>query len=195
MLPENACLSCPVNLERYPAMKQKLTIAAVATGVVYALLLYTAGRGALGYFSPQTLEICYRSEKTIHGTGIPIYRSRLNCYSNELVTMLIEDGYVTPQQDAEKKWMLINHWNSSWKDGHDALYRLFSMKRDQIMAWTRGNPETAKVYWSQMFRYLRSDAPNGGMAGRGMASYWREFKHPDEVRELIAEIEYELGQK
>ena len=165
----------------------------IAIFVVFALtgcvLLYaTSGRGGLGYFSPQTLEYCTQGERSIF--GIPIYRSLCEQHDNGLIRLLIDDGYVKPDHESTAHWETVFHWNDSWRDGEGWLYHMLIRNRDAMIDWTLAHPESAKIFWPELFRHLRSTDPSGG---RGLISLWREFDTPDEVREAIMQIETELA--
>ena len=173
-------------------MRKRTSICVFVSTATCLVVALTADHGGLGYFSPQTLEYCTQSERTIAVLGVPIYRSRCEYHENELLALLIDHGYVKPQRDVKRQWKTVFHWNSNWRDGYGILSSALSRDRDELMAWTQANPEIAKVYWSEIFRLLRSEDPNDAMAGEGLVPYWRSLDTPDKVREVVKQIENEL---
>lgn len=163
------------------------TIGIVVLLVVAAAFL-TSHRGGLAHFSPHTLEYYTQSERTFYTTGIPFYRSRHKHYDHPLVVMLIDEGFVAPQANANDRWELIFHWNDTWRDGYGSLYDIFTRHRDQVMEWSRTNPECARIYWSEGFRLLRSDSEVDVTTGQMILNDCWRIRDPEEMRKTVQEI-------
>lgn len=173
--------------------KQFMWMFCVVACLVLGILLFFGTSGGLGHFSPYTLEYKIQSEFTIFGGEIPVYRSSPQNVENELATFIHEDGYVMPMQPEIQRWESIFHWNHAWKDGHGPLYDVFVRHRREIIAWSRANPERARIYWSEGFRHLRSSRKVDVWTGREiLKSCWRSQTIP-ELRERIADVKKEVA--
>src|SRR5690242_667998 len=117
--------------------------------------LLTGKRGGLGHFSPHTLEYTTQSEFAV--LGLPVYRSDRRPGSNELVDFLVEEGFVLPVQSQKQRWELVFHWNDAWRGGHGYLYHLLGRDRKELIKWSKADPQRARLYWSELFRLLRSE--------------------------------------
>ena len=177
---------------RSAAMQKLRAFAAIAVVIIVAAVLLTSTRGGLGDFSPHTLEYRTQSERTIFATDIPIYRSGYEPVENALLTMLIEDGFVSPQPAETDRWEPLFHWNDSWRDGYGPLYDIFHRHRDQIIEWSHNNQECAEVYWSEGFRLLRSNNKTDVMAGQSILNFCWRITDPAEMRKTIQQIKTDL---
>lgn len=169
-------------------MGKRQLIIAILIASIAAAAIGTSDRGGLAYFSPDTLEYYTQAERTLFATGIPWYRSKLQQTENPLIIMLVDADYVAPLSNANSRFETIFHWNDCWRDGHGALYGVFHRDRDDVMQWTRENPECARLYWTEGFRLLRSDSATEVQAGREvLGTCWR-FNNLDAMKEAIHQI-------
>jgi len=150
-------------------------------GLVAAL--FTWQRGGLGHFSPYTLQYTTQSEFTV--AGLPVYRSARQPVRNELVDFLVEEGFVAPVQPQKQRWEKVFHWNEAWRDGYGPLYPILVRDRDQVIEWTKADPERARLYWSEVFRLLRSEREADLLAGRDMAGRWRHCQSVADCRKWL----------
>lgn len=161
-------------------------------GIMILGVLLLGTQGGLTYFSPFTLEIEGQSEFAIWGGSLPVYRSPRRPVHNELVTFLLEEGFVERVQPESQRWDLVFHWNRAWKDGHCTLYEVLVRYRRSIIEWSRADRERARIYWSEGFRYLRSDRKSDIAIGHViLADCWRCESIP-ELRERIAVLKAEI---
>lgn len=157
----------------------------VAVMVVFGLLLMTGGTGGLGHFSPYTLEYTTQSEWTLFRGAVPIFRSFSQSVDNELVTILLEEGFVTPMETGEGRWELIFHWNDAWRGGDGGLYDVFVRHRREIIEWSKADRERARIYWREGFKYLRSQRKVDNSIGRAILTEGWRCESISELREKI----------
>jgi len=169
-------------------MRKPLTNIGIVGVFIIATVLVTSDRGGLARFSPHTLEYRIQSERTFFATGIPFYRSNYKLVNNPLVAMLIDDGFVSPQPDKNRRWQLVFHWNDSWRDGYGPLYDIFHRHRNRIIEWSRNNRECAEIYWSEGFRLLRSDNTIDVTAGEVILNFCWRIDNPEEMRKTIQQL-------
>lgn len=169
----------------------------IVVGVIGVVALLTSQPGGLGYFSAHTLQYRSQSERTFFATGIPFYRSSYEYEDHPLIAMLVKDGFLSPQPDTGQ-WILVFHWNQSWKDGYGRLYDVLNRDTAEIIESTQRNPQCAMILWSEGFRYLRSDDPIKIRIGDAiLREGWRSLdrtKDPDDMRKVIQRIisDYQL---
>ena len=174
-------------------MKRRLAIwLCIIGGIVAALIYLTGTRGGLAEFSPYTLECRFQSEFTV-GFGMwPVYRSAPREHSNEMIAFLLEEGFVTPVQAETERWEPIFHWNHAWRDGYGVLYHVVVRNRQEIMDWSKADPERARIYWAEGFEFLRSDQKTDICTGREiLLRGWRCESIP-ELTEFIAATKKEV---
>ncbi len=124
--------------------------------IVLAAFL-TGGRGGLGLFNPHTLQYRTQREFTIWFGAIPVYRSAFDDHERPLVRELIQREFIAPTTNRDR-WDYVFHWNDAWKDGYGVWYDTLVRNDDQLLEWTKANPEMAKTFWSEAFDYMRSDS-------------------------------------
>lgn len=167
-------------------------ITCVVLSLLLGLVFLTGTRGGRAYLSPYTLEYQVQSEFAILGGDFPVYRSRPRDADNELVTFLRREGFVTAEQPAAQRWELIFHWNHAWRDGFGPLYSVFIRDRREIIEWSKADPERARIYWSEGFKYLRSEEVEDVRVGREiLVSCWHS-RSTEELRERIAAVKSEV---
>ena len=166
-------------------MRKRLKIIGIVLVVVLVLLLITSQRGGLGYLSPHTLQYTTQSERTFFITGIPFYRSTREQSENPVITMLIDEGFVSPQPGPSDRQEIIFHWNESWRDGYGGLYYVLIRNREDMIEWSLKNRELAEFYWTEGFRLLRSNDPNEILVGRYFLSNGRRYQDIEAMQNMI----------
>ena len=127
--------------------------------VVFAFLcLGPVSPGGRQFFSPDSLEVRSQSELLLVGLEIPVYRSGFSRHRFELTDFLITNGYWQTRCLDEPRWILVNHWNALWRDGHSMLLRELSLRGSDWIAWSRTHPDLASVVWPQVLELLRNVA-------------------------------------
>lgn len=111
-------------------------------------------RGGLTYFSPDTLESRYQSERLVPLLQIPIYRSGFGYYRKDIVNYLIEHDYWQPNDVEHPRWIPASHWNDAWRDGYSALGRELG-RSEYWINWSDSHPELASIVWPLVLRALR----------------------------------------
>ena len=155
---------------RRPRLKS-LKLPACTIGVLgvavflFALLTHHGGRR---YFSPDSLRFEQQNEVLLPLSTIPIFRSSRSEVPNELVTFLTEQNYWQPVETSSPKWILVNHWNTSWRDGHSGLERELQWHRHEWIEWSKSNPETAGQLWPAVLHHLQNDAEHEEHAAEEM---------------------------
>ncbi len=123
----------------------------------YLGILTLLGRsGAIGFFSPDSLEYRSQSERLLLGTEIPLYRSPYEYHEHELVKYLTSKGYWTPRETDSPRWFVLFHWNQMWRDGESTFHRRFFWKTDRWIDWSNKNPDQAAKFWPHILELLRS---------------------------------------
>jgi hypothetical protein len=162
--------------------------AAIILVAVTAVWFLFVGRGALGYFSPYTLEVQGQSERTIFFGEIPIYRSPRQTHGNRLVEYLVENDFVAPVESEQQRWDLVYHWNHSWYGGHGMLYNILVRNSHSLIEWSKAHPEHAKLFWREFFKGLRSEYEFEHEIAFSIANRYRFCKSLDELRFEIFQI-------
>jgi hypothetical protein len=152
------------------------------------LVVLTSQRGGIADFSPDTLETRSRSERTIFGTGIPIYRSEYDTQHYRIPKFLIDEGFVTPQPNETNLWIPLFHCNESWKDGYSALHYAIGRNPERVMDWSLKNRACAELYWSEGFELLRSPHRVDRQAGEEILRRCQRMDNIVEMRQVILEI-------
>ncbi len=143
-------------------------------------------------FSPETLEYYTRSEYTILGGEIPLWRSFAQPSRREVIDVAVKNGWIEPVTTGEPRWDLVYHANAAWKDGHGPLYELLSRSDEAILEKSLSDPDWARVYWGEVFGALRSPNPVERDVGGHISQYWR-CETADELRRQIAGVRGEFG--
>lgn len=125
--------------------------------VIAFLLCAPRSSGGRQFFSPDSLEVRSQTEDLLRGTEIPIYRSRYSYGRSELTAFLIENGYWQASRSVKPRWILMNHWNSQWSDGHSPLLRELSWRATEWAEWSKTHPDLAAVVWPLILETIRSD--------------------------------------
>lgn len=99
--------------------------------------------------------------------------------------MLIADGFVSPQPDPGGRWEPIFHWNESWRDGYGMLYYILDRDSDKTIKWSRENRKCAEIYWSEVFRLLRSNNKADIATGHSILRDCWGIENVDEMRKTI----------
>lgn len=124
--------------------------------LLYLVCAIYAG-GARIYFSPQTLQYKVQDEICLLGTDIPLYRSLGSYGTYEIVDVLVEYGYWQPiSAHTVEDWILINHWNYQWNDGHNDFVKLLLWRQENWINWTDRNPELARLFWGKIQELMRT---------------------------------------
>ena len=173
-------------------MNRRTAIVMSVIAVCFACLLLTGTRGGLEYFSPYTLKLTTQSEFALLG-GFPIYRSSLAPVDNELVTFIQDEGFVVPQQPMDQRRVLIFHWNWAWKDGYGPMYDILHRNRESVMAWCKEDRQRAQLYWSEGFRYLRSENPADVQIGEAILNYGWRAQSIEKLETVIASIKKDFA--
>jgi len=159
--------------------------------IIAYIVLGTGTRGGLGYFAPDTLEFESRSEYTILSGSVPIYRSARQPETLPLLDYLRQSGYVPIRSGPPRKWNEECHWNSAWKDGYSTFHRALTRESEERISWSKAHPERAKLYWSTVFRWMRSDQERENWAATSLLQcHWRNLTL-QELPKVIADIESE----
>ncbi len=156
-------------------------------GVFALLYLFTGGRGGIGQFNPHTLQSRSQSEITILLGQLPVYRSSFNYYDRPLLQELLKRGYVKPEEDRDR-WDWVFHWNDAWKGGYGIWYDTLSRHDEALIDWTRANPALAKIFWSEAFRYMRSEYEVDQQTGRDLLQMGWKASDEAALRKLIHEL-------
>src|SRR5690349_19669550 len=90
-------------------------------GLIFLLWLTTHQDG-IAEFSPHAFEYRTHSELRLFGTTTPWYRLPYKRRDHEIVKMLIEEGFVSPQPEVRGRWELVYHISTQWNDGYAPLY-------------------------------------------------------------------------
>jgi hypothetical protein len=131
----------------------RILVSVFAVVAILGAIAATTGRGARGEFSPDTLDIRLQRELLFMLTDTPLYQSSFEYYQNDLVRYLIEQGYWSPRDVAEPRWIQIFHYNVFWRDGGSRLFQ----RPESWIEWTEQNPRLAAVIWPQVLRVLRNE--------------------------------------
>jgi hypothetical protein len=164
---------------------------AVVAALVAASLALTIQRGGEGCFSPYSLEYRVRSERTV--LEFPIYHSNWEYVDNEVLTMLVEENFVTPQAGDLERWETIFHWNEAWHDGFGLLYDIFRRNKHEIIEWSRNHRDCAKLYWAEGFRLLRSANRLDNLTGYEILRRCWGAKDVDELQTKMQHCKAEIG--
>jgi hypothetical protein len=172
-------------------MSRSRIIAAFVTLVLLAVL--TSHRGWLGYFSPHSLEYRVQTERTLFSTGIPIYRSFSHPVDNPLVDMLVAEKFVTPQAKEDGRWECVYHHNDAWRDGHGPLYNALHQRREELIEWSLAHRDCAAIYWTEVFRLLRSDKENDHEMAYEILDLGGRISEVSEMKEMIDKVRTMYG--
>lgn len=167
----------------------------VWTGIVVIVVGWLMStRGGIGEFSPYTLEHRWRSEYTLFFGEIPIYRSRWHYETHPLTAYLQAEGLVSAVHDeSQQRWELLFHWNGAWKDGYGGLYDEFRGAESTI-EWCEANPTCARLYYSELFKLLRSDLTIDHWMAHSMRHLARNFtdEHLESMKRLLVEYRADM---
>ena len=125
--------------------------------------------------------------------GVPFYRSPRREFKNPLLQLIVKKGYATPQPAKADRWILISHWNESWRDGDGNLYQVLHTHRLRLIEWTEANPECAKLCWGEAIRLLRSARDSDHAAGETILQLCTSHDDVVEIRGLIRQVKDEFG--
>ena len=169
-------------------MRRKVFVAFKVCLLVIAVVLVTSERGGMARFSPHTLEYQIQIERTIFAIGVPFYRSGYKPVGNALVDLLVEEGFVTAHTGDPVRWEQIFHWNDSWRGGEGPLYGIFHQNRTAVVDWSRGHRESAQLYWTEVFKLLRSTNDRDVLIGLEVVRRCRGIEDVEEMRSSIDEV-------
>jgi hypothetical protein len=160
-----------------------LTVVSVA--ILFALFLFFIEAGGRTEFNPHTLQSRGRRETTIWRGSVIVHQTPYQSRPEEpLMSELVSRGLVQPVQD-QNRWDPISHWNSSWKDGDGFWYDILTRRRIRLLEWSDANPELATLFWSEAFRYLRSDYECERQTGRDLLSMGHRVRDKTALDRLI----------
>lgn len=163
-------------------------------GIAAAILLASVSRGGVTSFSPFTLQYQSQTELTILWGEFRIYRSPTVFAAHPFLETLQSEGLVTavvPERDRQE---ILSHWSYAWKDGHGPLYRLIRRHRTDLFDWSRANPELAKLYWTEGFRFLRSHDQKSICVGQEILRLGQSCQSVEELEDRITAIRKEVDQ-
>ena len=142
-------------------MKRRLRLIvffiAVFVGVAYIAGAIMA-RGAIAFFSPDSLECRSQSEVLLPFTRFTLYRSGYSYHKYDLVSFLEKEGYWAPSESSEPCWIQTYRWNQQWRDGQSSLHRELGWNGKEWIEWTRANPDLARLLWADVIALLRGSA-------------------------------------
>ncbi len=154
------------------------------------LACLTANDGGLGEFSPDTLEFRTRSELTIIGTDIPLYRSDWEYREIPLSRFLIDHNLVQPVRSGNPRWESVFHWNEGWRDGFGPMRNVLK-PAGQRLAWMESHTDYARVYYTELFRLLRSNDYRERVIAGPFAHLVLTAEDVDTLRKQAAELRKE----
>lgn len=154
----------------------------ISVGIYLAAIMLLGSSGGQGFFSPDTLEYRTHSEILLLGTQIPLYRGSFEYHESVLVKFLIDKGYWNARSVDSPRWLILFHWNHSWRDGESTFHRLFNWKKDDWIEWTAKHPDDAARFWPRILELLRSgnDESACEMLHETLTQYYRQ--EDDRVR-------------
>lgn|GEM_PF-2967604 len=159
-------------------------------GLFALLYLFTGSRGGIAQFNPHTLQRRGQSEITVLFGTIPIYRSGYSEYSyrqQPLLQELVTRGLVAPEEKLDR-WDWIFHWNDAWKDGYGVWYDPLVRNDQELLDWTRANPAMASIFWSEVFRCMRSEHEVDRLIGHDLLRMGWRGGNEVTLRKLIYEL-------
>ena len=117
--------------------------------------LFRPSTSTVYYFSPDSLESKYRPNDTLLGL---ISIAEEKPLPSALVEHLRDNGYWTPSGTPESQWIVttqstpsVERQDPSWL--HKILY--WKGYQDKWIAWTKDNPELARIVWPEFLASLR----------------------------------------
>ena len=172
----------------YPRMWRRV-FAVVAIAIMAAIAVWgwtTVAHGGRTYFSPDTFQVRFQSEVLLPLSYAPAWRSSFT-YRHDtypLVEYLVSHGFWAPVATPEPRWILLNHWNVQWRDGHSTLYKY--LKSQEWIEWTESHPDVAKVLWPNVLSLLRDSSYTWEVEhvmylarGASTEAEWRELVERD----------------
>jgi hypothetical protein len=149
-------------------VKAGLLVTAAALAAIIAGVYSWASvhaRGGLSYFSPDTFQVRSQGELLLPMTDIPIWRSAYSFASDTypLAEYLVANGHWKPASTSKPRWIVMNHWNTRWRDGQSTLYR-YMRRPSEWKEWTEANKEVAAVLWPTVLSLLREGVDSSYVA-------------------------------
>jgi hypothetical protein len=127
-----------------------LVVTAFALVAEVVLLFVAMERvGGRGFFSPDTLQMRTQAETRSCWSEFAYHRPKL-------VEFLIAEGYWSPVEAAEPRWIETFHWNRQWRGGTGQLQKELSWRGENWIQWTNNNRQLAAMLWPRVLRGLRS---------------------------------------
>lgn len=124
-------------------------------GLGLVILIYLAStKGGRTFFSPDTLESREQGERLSYFFLLPVSRSNFKVYRPKLASYLIAEGYWSAKSTNTPRWLLVEHWNSQWRDGDTMLSRIFG-RTSYWIDWSEQHPDLAAVVWPRVLESLR----------------------------------------
>jgi hypothetical protein len=130
-----------------------LTITALIAEVAI-LYFATEQVGGRAHFSPDTLQMRGQMERRCCWSGFTYHRPKL-------VEFLIAEGYWSPREAPDPRWIEMFHWNTRWRGGTSRLQKELNWREDAWIDWTEKNKEFAKTLWPRVLDALRSPTDEG----------------------------------
>lgn len=122
---------------------------------------------------------------------MPFYRSSLCSVENELLDYVRREGFVAPVPSDGQPDLVVFHWNYAWRDGYSYIYNVFYRNRDQVIEWSKADKQRAQFYWSEAFKYLRSEKPIDVAIGEAfLMAGWR-CSNIDDLEQTLESIKKE----
>ncbi len=156
---------------------------------VWVVLLACSSVGVQSWFSPDTLEGRCQAIHLVWGIQLPVFCSPVSPRDYRLVDFLVSEGYWRPRVVEHPRWFFLSHQNPQWRDGVFDLYKQFTWRADDWIAWTKENPRTAECFWPYLLEVMRSKklgADNREWVVPTLFVYARLTETTDELREIIS---------
>jgi hypothetical protein len=166
-------------------LRTLLVLTAVVALGCWGLLTVFSTPGGRHFFSPDTLETKFQSERLLLYSEIPVYRSEYKHYHWELVDYLVARKYWAPRVVETPRWIATDHSNEQWKDGQSIMHREFSWRGKSWIEWTERNPDVAEVAWPLVLKVLRSGKPYSDDAAAWIITYARHARDKNEFLEAL----------
>lgn len=163
----------------------------LVTLAIYASA-YLWGQGRRAYFSPDTLRSKRQTEWLIPLTEIPVYRSQATYRTDEQIQLLIDEGYWTPTDPRIPRWVFLYKRNDQWKDGSTQIHRAMWIQRNQLLQWSKNNPEIAAYVWPRILKIMRTNDDPDALVAEILFFAKRIAYDVDHLKELLKNEGIEL---
>jgi hypothetical protein len=162
----------------------------VVAGIVVMAIVawFTARRSSVDEFSPHSLKFRSRSDLTV--MGIPVLSFSGPGWDDEVLTFLVEEGFVSP--DPGRRWepmfsLVHDPRIRQQSRRRNQYYQLFVENKSSTIAWSRNHRECAQLYWGEAIALLRSPEKGDNAAGQFILWECQDIVNPAEMRTKIDE--------